>query len=112
MDITKLLMDGGSIAAIIVLVIIFLKYQTGFNNKLESISKDFSTKVDNINQSFTHQVDIMAKSFLDHERVYQQQIQTLITDFMSVSREMIVAVKELEAAVKSLREEVIRGHKK
>lgn len=55
-----------------------------------------------------HQIDSLTKNFLEHERVYQSQIQTLITDFMTVSREMITAVKELEAAVRELKAEVMR----
>lgn len=100
----KLLPDGASVIAVIVVVIIFLKHQSEYHASLKEITKTFSERTVEMQHQFEMQVDRLSTNYLASEKIYQVQIQRLFDDFILVSRETIIAVKELDASVKSLRE--------
>jgi Sec-independent protein translocase protein TatA len=105
-DLIKLLPEGSSVIAVIVVVIIFLKNQREFHVSLKEITKEFTDRVSSMQAVFQSQIDRLSTNFLATEKIHQEQIQNLFSDFISVSRETVIAVKELEAAVRELRMEV------
>src|ERR1041385_2944586 len=109
MDLTKLLPDSVSTVAVIIVVTIFLRNQQQFNESLRTIASEFSHKIEILQQNFENQIDKLTTNYLNSEKIYQAQIQKLFDDFMTVSRETVVAVKQLESAVRELKEEVRGG---
>lgn len=110
-DLIKLLPEGSSVVAVIVVVVIFLRNQKEFNVSLKNITDEFSKNVTAMQQDFQKQIDRLSNAYLENEKTYRTQIQKLFDDFITVSRETITAVKGLEATVRELRYQ-IQGNRK
>lgn len=108
-ELIKLLPDGASVIAVIVVVLIFLKNQREFNEHLRTIAADFAKQLINSKKESEEQVKNLTQSYLANEKYYQQQIQKLFDDFIKVSTETIKAVQQLESAVRELRDQVKRN---
>ena len=106
-DLIRLLPDGASAVAVIIVVMLFLKQQDRINLMLESITKGFNDQVFDSQKAFQEQILRLARQQFDTQKHYQDQIQSLIDAHISVSRETIMALKSLEV---SLREAKDRGH--
>jgi hypothetical protein len=63
MELIKIFFDAGSVGAVILVVVIFLRYQSKHTDKLSKIATQFSDKVDSIQQKFEKQVDKLAENF-------------------------------------------------
>jgi hypothetical protein len=72
-DFIKLLLDGTSVGAVIIVVIIFLKYAREYNQSLKDISKDFTDRIDKSQGQFQIQIDKLSENFLNNERNYQHK---------------------------------------
>ncbi len=106
-DLIKLLPDGASAVAVIFVVMLFLKQQDRINLMLESITKGFNDQVFESQKAFQDQILRLARQQGDNQKLYQDQIQSLIDAHIKVSRETILALKSLEGSLKDARD---RGH--
>ena len=103
-DMIKLLPDGASAVAVIVVVMLFLKQQDRINRMLETITKSFSEQVSDSQKTFQEQILRLARQQFDNQKLYQDQIQSLIDAHIKVSRETILALKSLEAGLKEAKD--------
>jgi predicted ABC-type ATPase len=108
-DLIRLLPDGASAVAVIVVVMLFLKQQDRINAMLESITKSFNDQVGDSQKTFQEQILRLTRQQYDNQKRYQDQIQSLIDAHIKVSRETILALKSLEAGLKEAKD---RGHLK
>jgi hypothetical protein len=103
-DLIHLLPDGGSVVALIFVVMLFLRQQDRLNVMLETITKGFNERVNESQKTFQEQVLRLTTQQGDNQRLYQEQIQSLIDAHIKVSRENILALKSLEASLKEAKE--------
>ncbi len=103
-DLIRLLPDGASAAAVIIVVMLFLKQQDRINLMLESITKGFNEQVYDSQKGFQDQVLRLARQQHDNQKLYQDQIQSLVDAHIKVSRETILALKSLEVSLRDARE--------
>ena len=103
-DLIKMLPDGASAVAIIIVVMLFLKQQDRINLTLESITKNFNEQVFDSQKAFQEQVLRLARQQYENQKLYQDQIQSLIDAHIQVSRETILALKSLESSLKDARD--------
>jgi hypothetical protein len=106
-DLIRLLPDGASAVAVIIVVMLFLKQQDRINLMLESITQNFNDQVGDSQKSFQEQILRLNRQQFENQKLYQDQIQSLIDAHIKVSRETIIALKSLESSV---REAQARGH--
>jgi uncharacterized membrane protein YvbJ len=106
-DLIKLMPEGASAVAVIIVVMLFLKQQDRINLVLESITKGFNDQVSDNQKSFQEQIIRLTRQQSDNQKLYQDQIQSLIDAHIQVSRETIMALKTLEASLKEAKD---RGH--
>ena len=98
-ELLQMLPGGGSVVALIVTVILFLKQQEKTQQGLSQITDTFNARIASTQSSFQDQVkDLMGQS-AENQKHYQDQVQSLIDRHLEVSRETIVAIKSLESAV-------------
>ncbi len=105
-DLIKLLPDGASAVAVIIVVVLFLKQQDRINHMVESITKGFNDQVQESQKTFQDQIFRLTSQQYENQKAYQDQIQSLIDAHVKVSRETILALKALET---SLRDSKDRG---
>jgi predicted ABC-type ATPase len=103
-DLIQLLPDGASAVAVIVVVMLFLRQQDRINLMLETITKGFNEQVNDSQKTFQEQVLQLTTRQYDNQRMYQDQIQSLIDAHIKVSRETILALKSLEGSLKEARD--------
>ena len=103
-DLIKLLPDGASAVAVIVVVMLFLKQQDRINHMLESITKGFNEQVDESQKTFQDQILRLTRQLFENQKLYQDQIQSLIDAHLKVSRETILAMKALETTLKEAKD--------
>jgi predicted ABC-type ATPase len=103
-DLIKLLPDGASAVAVIVVVMLFLRQQDRINQMLETITRGFNEQVNDSQKTFQEQVLRLTSRQYDTQRLYQDQIQSLIDAHIKVSRETILALKSLEASLKEAKD--------
>ncbi|RUL89370.1 hypothetical protein [Tautonia sociabilis] len=101
-ELLKMLPGGGSVAALIVTVILFLKQQEKTQNGLTQITETFNSRVASAQASFQEQINRLMGQNAENQKLYQEQIQGLIDGHLEVSRETVAALKSLEAAVHEL----------
>ena len=103
-DLIRLLPDGASAVAVIIVVMLFLKQQDRINLMLESITKGFNDQVFDSQKAFQEQILRLARQQYENQKLYQDQIQSLIDAHIKVSRETIMALKSLEASLKEAKD--------
>jgi predicted ABC-type ATPase len=103
-DLIQLLPDGASAVAVIVVVMLFLRQQDRINLMLETITKGFNEQVNDSQKTFQEQILQLTTRQYDNQRMYQDQIQSLIDAHIKVSRETILALKSLEASLKEAKD--------
>lgn len=106
-ELIRLLPDGASAVAVIIVVMLFLKQQDRINATLETITQGFNDQVGDSQKAFQDQLLRLHRQQFDNQRLYQDQIQSLIDAHIKVSRETILALKSLEASIKEAKD---RGH--
>lgn len=106
-ELIKLLPDGASVVAVIVVVMLFLRQQERLNVMIETVTRGFNDHAYESQHTFQEQVLELTQQMFENQKLYQDQIQSLIDAHVKVARETIVALKSLEA---SLREARDRGH--
>lgn len=99
-DLIRLLPDGASAVAVIIVVMLFLKQQDRINMMLESITQHFNEQVYDSQKAFQDQILRLTRNQQDNQKLYQDQIQSLIDAHIKVSRETILALKLLEVSLK------------
>ncbi len=103
-DLIKLLPDGASVVAVIVVIVLFLKQQDKISAMLATVTKEFNDRIYDSQKGFQAQILNLANQQYDHQKSYQDQIQALIDAHLNVSKEMIQALKALELSVKDIKE--------
>ena len=103
-DLIRLLPDGASAVAVIIVVMLFLKQQDRINLMLESITQNFNDQVGDSQKSFQEQILRLNRQQFENQKLYQDQIQSLIDAHIKVSRETILALKSLEASLKEAKD--------
>ncbi len=103
-DLIRLLPAGASAVAVIIVVMLFLRQQDRINLMLESITKGFNEQVYDSQKGFQEQVLRLARQQHDNQKLYQDQIQSLVDADIKVSRETILALKSLEVSLKDAKE--------
>ena len=99
-DLIRLLPDGASAVAVIIVVMLFLRQQDRINLTLESITNGFHDQVNDNQKAFQEQVQRLNRQQSDNQKLYQDQIQLLIDAHIKISRETILALKSLEGSLK------------
>jgi uncharacterized membrane protein YvbJ len=102
-DLIRLLPDGASAVAVIIVVMLFLRQQDRINLTLEAITKGFHEQVYDNQKGFQDQVQRLTRQQSENQKLYQDQIQLLIDAHIKVSRETILALKMLEVSLKDAR---------
>ena len=106
-ELIKLLPDGAGVVAVIVVVMLFLRQQERLNLMIETVTKGFHDQVYESQRTFQEQVLRLTRQQFENQKLYQDQIQSLIDAHIKVSRETILALKSLEASLKEAKD---RGH--
>ncbi|QDV37363.1 hypothetical protein [Tautonia plasticadhaerens] len=101
-ELLKMLPGGGSVAALIVTVILFLKQQEKSQLNLGQVTETFNNRVAAAQSSFQDQIRQLIAHNAENQKLYQDQIQTLLDGHLEVSRETVVALRALETAVYEL----------
>jgi hypothetical protein len=109
-ELISLLPDGASVAAVILVVVLFLKQHEKINAMLTAIAKDFNAHIHESQKGFHEQILGLTKQQYEHQKSYQDQIQALIDAHIKVSRETIMALKTLEASIRELKDGKERSH--
>lgn len=101
-ELLKMLPGGGSVAALIVTVILFLKQQERTQLSLGQITETFNARVVSTQSSFQEQINRLMIQNVENQKLFQEQIQLLIDGHIEVSRETIAAIKAMEHTVHEL----------
>jgi uncharacterized membrane protein YvbJ len=101
-ELLKMLPGGGSVAALIVTVILFLKQQERTQVSLSQITDVFNARAVASQSSFQEQINRLMSQNVENQKLFQEQIQLLIDGHLEVSRETIAALKAMENAVHEL----------
>jgi len=105
-DLIKLLPNGASTIALIVVVVLFLKQQEKMNDVLKQITDKFNEQTSVNQKSFQDQINALSSQQYSNQKSFQDQIQLLIDAHLKVSRETIAAMKALEATVNMVKDKV------
>ena len=103
-DLIKLLPDGASVIAVIVVIVLFLKRHDKVDGMLKSTTKHFHDLLYESQKNFQDQILKLSNQHSDQQKSYQSQIQALIDAHIQVSKETILALKGLEMSLKEARE--------
>lgn len=98
-ELLKMLPGGGSVVALIITVILFLKQQERMQLGLSQITETFNARVVSTQSAFQTQVNQLMNQNVENQKLFQEQVQLLIDGHLEVSRETIAALKALESAV-------------
>jgi hypothetical protein len=103
-DLVKLLPDGASVVAVIVVIVLFLKQHEKISVILNDVSRRFNEQIYDSQKGFQEQLLKLAGQQYEHQRSYQDQIQALIEAHVNVSKETITALKSLEMSLKEAKD--------
>ena len=103
-DLVKLLPDGASVIAVIIVIVLFLKQHDKINLLLTNVTKEFHEHIYESQKGFQDQVLKLSSQQFDHQKAYQDQIQALIEAHVNVTKETITALKSLEMSLKDAKD--------
>ncbi|MBV8558832.1 MAG: hypothetical protein JO116_25100 [Planctomycetaceae bacterium] len=103
-DLIKLLPDGASVIAVIVVIVLFLKQHDKITLLISSLAKQFDDHIYDSQKTFQEQILKLANQQHENQKAYQNQIQLLIEAHVNVSKETILALKSLEMSLKEAKE--------
>ncbi len=72
-DLIRMLPDGASAVAVIIVVMLFLKQQDRINLMLESITQNFNDQVGDSQKAFQEQILRLNRQQFDNQKLYQDQ---------------------------------------
>lgn len=102
----KLLPEGASVIAVILVVILFLKQQREQGKEISAMADNFNKRIEQVTTDNRKQNEALIDRIYQHEIATQGQVQKLFDQFISVSQETIRAVIELKGAVEKLSSKV------
>ena len=105
-DLLKLIPDSVATIAVIIVVMMFLKNQRTYDQNLKDVTQQFADRVKELQDSFKQQIQDLTSSYLNSEQNFRNQIGKLFEDFVHVSTETISAVKQLESAVREIKDQI------
>ncbi len=103
-DLVKLLPDGASVIAVIIVIVLFLKQHDKINLLLTNVTKEFHEHIYESQKGFQDQILKLSAQQFDHQKAYQDQIQALIEAHVNVTKETITALKSLEMSLKDAKD--------
>lgn len=98
-ELIRMLPDGASAVAVIIVVMLFLKQHDKVSHMLECITKGYNDQIADSQQNYQEQVLHLAGQQFDTQKRYQDQIQNLIDAHIKVAHETIAALKSLESTI-------------
>lgn len=105
----KLLPEGVSVVAVIMVVSLFLKQQRYQNKQSEKVADTYTTHLDQVTSDFRGQLDKMMTEIAKMDKERYDQIQLVFNGYMNLSREMIQTMAEFRGALKSLENQRVQG---
>jgi uncharacterized membrane protein YhiD involved in acid resistance len=105
-NLVKLIPDAVTATAVIMVVVIFLKYLERQNEAIKQITDKFSEQTAANQKAFQEQVNNLSSQYHSNQKSFQDQIQLLIDNHLRVSQETVKAVKALESAVRAVQDRV------
>jgi len=103
-ELIKLLPDGASVVAVIVVIVLFLKQHDKITLMISSLAKQFDDHIYDSQKCFQDQILKLASQQHENQKAYQDQIQLLIEAHVNVSKETILALKTLEMSLKEAKD--------
>ena len=115
-NLVKLIPDGLSVIAVIVVVILFLRQQDKSNEVITSLSdkqenlisqmmQRFNESIEKGRSSYQEQISKLANQNTDSQRQYQDQIQQMLQSHFKITKESIEALKTLETTISTFKEQ-------
>lgn len=98
-DLIRLLPDGASAVAVIVVVMLFLKQQDKLNLTLKAVTQEFHDQENESRKTYQEQFLKLTSQQYENQKMYQDQIQSLIDAHINVTRETVLAIKGLEISL-------------
>jgi hypothetical protein len=105
-ELIRLLPNGAATAAVIAVVVLFLRQQDKMNDVLNQITEKFNAQTAANQKAFQEQINELAKQYYVNQKVFQDQIQSLMDAHIKISRETITALKTLEATVTEVKNSI------
>jgi hypothetical protein len=103
-DLIRLLPDGASAVAVIVVVMLFLKQQDKLNLTLKAVTTEFHDQENESRKTYQEQFLKLTSQQYEKQKLYHDQIQSLIDAHINVARETVLAIKALEMSLKEARD--------
>jgi predicted PurR-regulated permease PerM len=102
--------DLGQFAGIVVTVLLFLRYMSVRDDKIEKMFdqvmdrvENLVTRVENIQKSAEAHINTVQQEFLRTVAINQAQMQKLFDDYMQITRKNVELVVELKAQLEQLK---------
>lgn len=109
MNYTEWIVPGSSSAAIILVVIIFLRQMRYMQSKHEKSLQSYEQRLQQIANSFQNQVDRLVDQANANEERRMGQIQAIFDKFMGMSERIVSVLTKLEGQVNALALEIRKG---
>lgn len=90
--------DLGQLAAFVVTVLLFLKYLTTRDQKIENMFDQVMTRVENNQKASEQHLTSIQAEFLRVSQIQQSQMQKVFDDHMVLTRQAITAISAMQAA--------------
>lgn len=105
-DLVRLIPNGASVIAVIVVVILFLKQQDKMNDVLKQVTDKFNEQTAAGQKAFQEQINVLSNQHFENQKLFQGQIQSLIDSHLRVSQQTVTALKSLENAVRIVQQKI------
>jgi hypothetical protein len=103
-DLVKLIPNGASVIAVIVVVILFLKQQDKMNEMLQAVTEKFNEQSTVSQKLYQDQLGNLSQQYFVNQKSFQDQIQLLIDSHMKASQQATTTLKGVEAKVSNIQE--------
>lgn len=90
--------DLGQLAAFVVTVLLFLKYLTTRDQKIENMFDQVMTRVENNQKQSEQHLTSIQGEFLRVSQIQQSQMQKVFDDHMVLTKQAISAIADMRAA--------------
>lgn len=101
-DLVKMLPEGGSIVAFIVVVWLFLQQQVKSNALIQELMSKHSADEKAAQEAYQKHVEALTNRTNESQKNFQEQIQRLMEANITISTKMIEMLNTLKDAVNSL----------
>jgi hypothetical protein len=102
LELLKLLPGGGAVLATVVTVILFLKHLAIQNERFDNLVKLSAMREAESRKDYQAHLASAQAAMSENYRLHQAQLQELIGKYVYVSMDTVLAVKNLDTAVREL----------